>query len=126
MTMSKLKKTLLFGGLVGAGLVWLTSTKKGKETRDKMFDAAADIYVDVTKKMKTLEAKYQTNKTMYEKTVRETVEAYAKKHPVIGMAKDMIIKMVVSQFENMKEDVTTKVKETKTAAKGALKKKAKK
>lgn len=124
--MSKLKKTLLVGGLVGAGLVWLTSTKKGKETRDKMFDAAADIYVDVTKKMKKLETKFQGNKAMYEKMVRETVEAYAKKHPVIGMAQDMITKMVVSQFENMKEEVSEKVKETKTAAKSALRKKAKK
>lgn len=124
--MSKLKKTLLFGGLVGAGLVWLTSTKKGKEVRDKMFDAAADIYVDVTKKLEKMEQKYRSSKDVYAKMVQESVDAYVKKHPGLTLAKDMIVKMVLSQWENVKDDVGEKVTETKKAAKAAVKKKTKK
>lgn len=120
--MSKLKKTLFVGGLLGAGLVWLTSSKKGKEMRDKMLDAAADIYVDVSKKLKKFGAKYNASKEDYMALVEESVDKYVKKHPMLAVAKDMIVKIVVSQWENMKENVGEKVQETKRAAKSAVKK----
>lgn len=120
--MAKLKKTLLVGGLMGAGLVWLTSTKKGKETRDKMFEAGADIYVQVTKKWKKLESKYQSSKSVYAKLVKETVEESLKKYPALVIAKDIITKMVLAQWDDLTSQVKTKATETKKAAKAALRK----
>jgi len=120
--MAKLKKTLLVGGLMGAGLVWLTSTKKGKETRDKMFEAAADIYIDVSKKWKKLETKYQSSKTVYVKMVNEAVADALKKYPALSVAKDIVTKMVLAQWDELSGQVKESAQETKKAAKAAMKK----
>ncbi len=42
--MGKFKKGLFMGGLLGAGMMWLNTTKKGKETRDKLIDQSAEVY----------------------------------------------------------------------------------
>ena len=44
--MGTFKKGLFFGGLLGAGLMWLNTTKQGRELRENMLNYAAD---DITK-----------------------------------------------------------------------------
>ncbi len=124
--MSKLKKALVVGSLVGAGLAWLTSTKKGKETRDKMLDVAADISVQVSKKFKKLEKQYHSSQKMYVKLVQDTVKEYFAKHPSLSLAQSIIVKMVEAQWDNIKEEVSGKANETKKAAKRAFGKTTKK
>ncbi len=123
--MSKLKKTLLFGGLLGAGLIWLTSSKKGKETRDKMLEAAADIYEDIVKELKKMDKKYVSSKSAYTKLVQQKVDKYFEKYPALESVKEMVVKIVLSQWENIKATVEEKVSETKTVTKKAFSKKSK-
>lgn len=123
--MSKLKKTLLLGGLLGAGLIWLTSSKKGKETRDKMLEAAADIYEDILKELKKMDKKYASSKSAYTKLVQQKVDKYFEKYPALESVKEMVVKIVLSQWENVKATVEEKVSETKTVTKKAFAKKTK-
>jgi gas vesicle protein len=49
--MSKFFKGALLGAGIGAGLTWLTVTKKGRAVRDEMLDHAAVVYEQVKDKL---------------------------------------------------------------------------
>lgn len=123
--MGKIKKTLVLGGLLGAGLVWLTGTKKGKEVREQILDYSADIYMDVKKKVEKMDKKYNISKSAFTKMVKETADAYFSKNPMAAAVKDVILKTVVSQWEHLKEEAEDRVNDTKRAAKSVLKSKSK-
>lgn len=123
--MGKIKKTLVLGGLLGAGLVWLTGTKKGKEVREQILDYSADIYMDVKKKVEKMDKKYNVSKSAFTKMVKETADTYFEKNPMAAAVKDVILKTVVSQWEHLKEEAEDRVDETKRAAKSVLKSKSK-
>ena len=120
--MGAIKKTLFFGGLMSAGLVWLTGTKKGKEVRDQLLDHSAAIYVSVKKKIQKIDKQYNVSKAQYVKLAKETLNEYFEKHPVPGAIKDLVQKVVVSQWENLKEEAGEKIADTKKVAKKVMKK----
>jgi gas vesicle protein len=121
--MGKVKNTLFLGSLIGAGLVWLTGTKKGKEMRDQILDASADIYLDAKKKLGKMDKKYHVSKTAFTKLAKETLDTYFQKSPLAGTVKDVVLKMVLAHWDNIKDEVEEKVVETKKAAKSVFKKK---
>ncbi len=123
--MGKIKKTLVLGGLLSAGLVWLTGTKKGKEVREQILDYSADIYLDVKKKVEKMDKKYNVSKSAFTKMVKETADKYFEKSPMAGAVKDVILKTVVSQWEHFKSEAEDRVNDTKKAAKNVLKGKTK-
>ena len=45
--MGTFKKGATFGALLGAGLMWLTTTKKGKEVRTSMLDKVEELYPEI-------------------------------------------------------------------------------
>ncbi len=124
--MGTIKKSLVLGSIMGAGLIWLTSTKKGKETRDQLLDHAADIYFDLKKKIQKIDKQYNVSKSAYVKMAKDTVNEYFDKHPLPGAIKDIVLKVVLSQWENLKEETQEKVDYTKKTAKSVLNKKANK
>ncbi|MEK7084784.1 MAG: hypothetical protein AAB932_06120, partial [Patescibacteria group bacterium] len=54
--MGKFKKGLFLGGILGAGLMWLNTTTRGKEKREEIFDHAAEIYRRVKEEIKDSDA----------------------------------------------------------------------
>lgn len=121
--MGALKKSLFLGSVMGAGLIWLTSTKKGKEVRDQLLDQSAEIYLDLKKKIQKIDKQYNISKSAYIKMAKDTVNEYFNSHPFPGAIKDIVLKVVLSQWENLKEEAHEKVDDTKKAVKAVMKKK---
>ncbi|PIZ95053.1 MAG: hypothetical protein COX81_02015 [Candidatus Magasanikbacteria bacterium CG_4_10_14_0_2_um_filter_37_12] len=108
--MGKFKKGLVFGGLLGAGLMWLSTTKKGREVREQIFDYAADVYAEVKEKVTSSEQFDKMTKNKYVSLVRETVDKYAVKNGLANNAKNMIVKLVSSQWKNIQKEVAGRKK----------------
>lgn len=102
--MGKFKKGMFLGGLLGAGMMWLSATKKGREMRDKMLDYAADVYGEVKEKAMDPKVWENMTKNKYVKMVGDKVDEYAAKHEWSNNTKNMVKKMVAAQWCNLKKD----------------------
>lgn len=103
--MGKFNKGLLFGGLLGAGMVWLGTTKKGREMREKMIDYAADVYVEVKKKIVASEQWQTMTKSAYVQMVKDAVDKYAVQNGLAESIKQMVVKLVSAQWANLKKEM---------------------
>lgn len=114
--MGKFKKGLFFGGLLGASTVWMSTTKKGREVRDKMFDQAADVYVMVKDELEKIGALDKISKQKYVAKVREVVDKYAVKNGLADKTKKTVVKLVSTQWKELQKNCC------KSKAKGKCKK----
>lgn len=103
--MGKFKKGLFFGGLLGAGLMWLSVTKKGKEVREQMLDHAAEIYVKVKQTILTSEQYKNLNKNQYVALVKQYVDKYAVQNGLAENVKNLIMKVVNAQWDKLKQEM---------------------
>jgi len=108
--MGKFKKGLMLGGLLGAGFMWLNTTKKGREVRENMLDQAAVVYADVKKKVLASKNWNKLTKQKYVKIVRETIETYAKNKNWSANTKKMVMKLVENQWKNIKSEIAKRTK----------------
>jgi len=111
--MGKFKKGVFFGGLLGAGLMWLNTTKKGKEFRGDMLDYAADVYVDVKRKIMESGAWEDMTKTKYVAIVRDVVDKYAVKNDLAQNVKNTVVKLVSAQWKHVRNDPHIKSRKKK-------------
>lgn len=103
--MGNFKKGLFFGGLLGAGLMWLNVTPKGKEMRAKLMAYAEPMYNELKENIKTLEG---PTKEMYEALVeRATEELAAKKEMAVEM-KMMLIKELKKRWGKLEKELKKK------------------
>jgi len=86
--MGNFKRGLFFGGLVGAALMWLNVTPKGKEMRDKLMIYADDLFVELKQSIKQLEG---PTREMYDALVERAVEEYGDK---MQLAQDVKLLLV--------------------------------
>ena len=103
--MGKFKKGLFFGGILGAGMMWLNTTKKGKEMREEMLDHAAEIYVTIKEKALNSKQYQDLNKNEYVKMVKEMVDKYAVKNGMADNIKKMVTKVLTAQYKNLKGEI---------------------
>jgi len=101
--MGKFKKGFFLGGLLGAGLTWLNITKKGKEVRGQLLDHAALVYEETKEKLAASGALDKLTKAQFVKVVREVADKYAVKNEIVNKFKDMIVKLVSAQYENIRK-----------------------
>ncbi len=106
--MGKFKKGLFLGTLLGAGLTWLNSTTKGKETRGNLIDHAEKIYPEIKDKILSSEAWKSMTKSKYIKLVDKQVSLYAKKYKLPSTAKKLISKVVIAQWNNLQAAIMKK------------------
>ena len=86
--MSKLKKGLVIGGILGGALAWLNFTTKGKEYRAKLFNHLEPLFGEIKLSLKKLEG---PTREMYEALVERAVEEYAtRKELAIDMKNNLI------------------------------------
>ena len=100
------KKGLCVGGLLGAGLVWLITTKKGKELRENMLDQAADIYALIKEKVMSSDQYKKMTKNQYVKLVKEYVDKYAIDNGLAENVKNMVTKVVIAQWARLKKELS--------------------
>lgn len=108
-----MKNGLLLGGLLGAGLVWLNTTKKGRELRSQITEQAAEIYGGVKQKVMASETWTKLSKANYVEMVKEAVDDYTKRHPVAEQAKTIITKILTAQWSNLQEQLKKRAQAAK-------------
>jgi gas vesicle protein len=99
--MGKFKAGLFFGGLLGAGLMWLNVTESGRKTRDELLDHAAKIYADLKEKIQSSPQYKDLTKNQYVQMVKEYVDKYAIENGLAEKIKNIIVKVVSSQYKNL-------------------------
>lgn len=93
------------GGLAGAGLVWMATTKKGRAVRDDIMDRAADVYTDIKKTVVNSPQYKKMTKKQYIKMVIESVNKYTIKNGLADNIKKMMISVLSSQWSRLKKEM---------------------
>ena len=99
--MGRFKKGLFLGGLLGAGMVWMSTTKKGREMREKLLDHAANVYGQVKEKAMASDAWATMTKNKYVAMVQEAVDKYAVQSGLAESMKNFVVKLVSAQWKNL-------------------------
>lgn len=108
--MATFKKGMMLGGLLGLGLMWLNTTKKGKAMRDEMLGQAADLYADIKEKVLQSDAWENMTKNKYMAMVEEAVETYAVKNGLADKVKGIITQLLATQWKTLEKEVKKKKK----------------
>ncbi len=108
--MGRFKKGLFFGSLLGAGVVWLSTTRKGKEVRDQLLDYAADVYTQVREKILASDAFEAMTKNQYVAYVKDVVDKYAMQNKLAENVKKMVIRLVTAQWDLIQAELKKKRK----------------
>ena len=102
--MGRFKKGLFLGGVLGAALVWLNITPKGKETRDEMLDYAADAYAKLKKELMASDAWKTLSKSDYVKKAKKFVDQYAIQNGLADHVKMAVTKLVELQWRQVQDE----------------------
>ena len=103
--MGKFKKGVFLGGILGAAMVWLNTSTKGKKYRDQLLDQAAEVYRDVQDRVQDSDAYNVLTKNAYVNIVKEAVDKYAIDNGLAQNAKNMITKLVSRQWTTIKNQM---------------------
>lgn len=103
--MGKFNKGLFIGGLLGASLALMNTTKKGKEIKDKLLDNAAEVYVELRDKMMDSKTWERMSKNDFVVLAQEAVDKYAIKNGLADKTKKMIVKLVSTQWANLQNEL---------------------
>ena len=93
------------GGLLGASMVWMSTTKKGKEVRDKLLDSSADVYLDLKEKVLASDAYDKLTKQEFVVMAKEAVDKYAVSNGLAEKAKNTVVKLVGAQWNQLQKEL---------------------
>lgn len=96
--MGKFKRGLFLGGLLGAGLVWLNTTVKGKEIREKILGHVDVLYGELKESIKKLDGPTQE---MYNALVERAAAEYAEKKQMAESYKSVLIKELKKKWDTL-------------------------
>jgi len=97
--MGKFKKGLFLGGLVGAMLMWMQTTKEGRETRKKLQDWAQEAFDELKEKASESDL---ADRVKYNKHVQRVVGEYSKRKGVPVKAVKHIEKILKAQWKRLR------------------------
>lgn len=100
--MGKFNKGLFLGGLVGAALMWLNATPKGKEMREKMMGQANDLFAQLKESLKKLDG---PTKEMYDALVERAVEEYAAKKEMAMDMKNQLVRELKKRWKVLEKEI---------------------
>ncbi len=100
--MGKFNKGLFLGGLVGAALMWLNATPKGKEMREKMMGQANDLFDQLKESLKKLDG---PTKEMYDALVERAVEEYAAKKDMAVEMKNQLVRELKKRWKVLEKEM---------------------
>jgi len=103
--MGKFKKGLFLGGLVGATLTWMSTTKKGQEVKEKILDYSAEVYMDLKDKLMASGAWDKITKQDFIAMVRKTVDKYAAQNQMAEKVKNTVVKLVSTQWKHLQKEL---------------------
>lgn len=100
--MGNFKRGLFLGGLLGATLMWLNATPKGREMRTKLLEHLNPLYEELKESIKQLEG---PTKEMYCALVERAVEEYAAKKEMAAEMKDMLIRQLQKKWKELEKEI---------------------
>jgi gas vesicle protein len=103
--MGRFKKGLFLEGLLGAALMWLNATPKGKEMREKLTVQANDLFFQLKESIKQLEG---PTKEMYEALVERAVEEYAAKKEMALEMKNQLVRELKKRWVDLEKEIKKK------------------
>ena len=103
--MGRFKKGLFLGSLLGAALMWLNATPKGKEMREKIIVQANDLFGQLKESLMQLEG---PTKEMYDALVERAVEEYALKKEMAVEMKNQLIRELKKRWSDLEKEIKTK------------------
>ncbi|MBP7927870.1 YtxH domain-containing protein [Patescibacteria group bacterium] len=103
--MGRFNKGLFLGGLLGAALMWLNATPKGKEMKEKLMAQANDLFAQLKESIKQLEG---PTKEMYDALVERAVEEYAAKKEMAMDMKSQLVKELKKRWDELEADIKKK------------------
>lgn len=102
--MGRFNKGMMFGGLLGAGLMWLNTTKKGRAMRDEIVTHAAGVYERVKVEMQQSEKLQELSEHEYVQRVQDVVEKYAIENGLSDKVKTVVTQLVTKEWKRFKRD----------------------
>jgi gas vesicle protein len=100
--MGRFKKGLFLGGLLGASLMWLNATPKGKELRAKIAADLEPLFGELKKSIKQLDG---PTKDMYDALVERAVEEYSAKKELAEEVKMMLVRELKKKWKEIQKDL---------------------
>lgn len=100
--MGRFKKGLFLGGLLGAAMMWLNATPKGKELRSKFAAHFEALYGELEASLKKLEA---PTREMYHALVQRAVAEYTEKKELAVEMKELLIKELKKKWKELEREV---------------------
>lgn len=100
--MGKFNKGLFLGGLLGAGLMWLNATPKGKEMKGKILEHSKPLYDELKNSIKQLEG---PTKEMYDALVERAVEEYANKKELAMDVKMQLVRNLKKKWKDLEKEI---------------------
>ena len=103
--MSKFKKGLFLGGLLGAGAMWLNTTKRGEELREQFMEHAEEVYDQAKEKVQESETYKELSEKDFREMVEDITDKYAEKANLGSMTKKIIVKFVSKQWPGIEAEI---------------------
>lgn len=100
--MGRFKKGVVLGGIIGAALMWLNATTKGKEYRAKIATHLEPLYNELKESIKKLEG---PTKEMWDALVARAVEEYAVKKELAADMKTNLVRELEKRWEKLAKDI---------------------
>lgn len=100
--MGNFKKGMVLGGVIGAALMWLNVTPKGKELRTKMMAHLEPLYDQLRESLRQLEG---PTREMYDALVERAVEEYGNKKELAMDVKDQLVRQLKKRWRELERDL---------------------
>jgi len=100
--MGTFKKGLFVGGLLGAALMWLNATPKGKEMRAKIKEHLDPLFNELKGSLMKLEG---PTKEMYDALVDRAVEEYAAKKELAQDIKNHLVRELKKKWKDVESNL---------------------
>jgi gas vesicle protein len=100
--MGRFKRGLFLGGLLGAALMWLNATPKGREMRAKLAAHLEPLFNELRTSIKQLEG---PTRDMYDALVERAVAEYAAKKDMAEDMKSHLVRELKKKWKEIEKDL---------------------
>ncbi len=109
----KHSQKFVVGGLLGAAIMWLFTTTKGRAAKEKMEGEAATLFLDMKKTVLASPTWKQFTRHQYVRLVKQMVKEYTKKHHLAKNVEKFLTSLLTRQWEVLKEEIEAAKKRQK-------------
>ncbi|OGH64055.1 MAG: hypothetical protein A2821_03565 [Candidatus Magasanikbacteria bacterium RIFCSPHIGHO2_01_FULL_41_23] len=102
--MGNFKRGIFLGGLLGAGLAWLSVTKEGKAMRDQAMEHGVKVYERVKRELPKTAAWKKMTKSDFAKVVQKIADDYSAEFGLAKKITNTVVALVVSQWNKLKKE----------------------